>query len=187
MNQTALYAVSESYASCTNLSHFRSLSLTRGTTVGVCFLLCLLKLVLICASKTWKTIHQRLFLYLTISTILYLAILTLHFEHYFDYPGQDKFCVAVGFLDEYSGMVQLFFTLGITLFLFADVCFKCMKKDCVSIVPDRFPDVWKSVKCARILEITFLAYLLSYQQSLLWSLSFVFPMARQDHGAGSRP
>ncbi len=75
-------------------------------TSFICFLLCYLTLVLICTSKTWKTLHQRLFLYLTALTTLYLTILTLHIEHYFGYTGQDKFCVAFGFLGEYAGMVQ---------------------------------------------------------------------------------
>ncbi len=62
---------------------------------------------IIYTSKTCrKTLHQRLFLYLTASTTLYLAILTLHIEHYLGYTGQDKFCVAFGFLGEYTGMVQ---------------------------------------------------------------------------------
>lgn len=153
MNQGSGDVLSEPYTKCFNLSHFGSLSLIRGSTAGFCFFLCCLTLVLTCVTKTWQSVHQRLFLYLTVSTVVYLAVLTFHIEHFFDYSGQNRFCVAIGFLDQYTGTVQLFFALGITLFLFADVCLKCMKKDCISLIPHQFPQCCRTQKCAFVLEV----------------------------------
>lgn len=55
-----------------------------------------------------------MFVYLTFSSVLYTAVLSLHLgykiaeEHCY-------FCVIVGFLDEYTGVVQLCLTLGVVL------------------------------------------------------------------------
>ena len=143
-----------SYKDCANISEaaFKSLSLARDTTAGFCLLLCFLTLTLICISRSWKSIHERLFLYLTASTVFYLAVLTMHIEHYFHYTWQDRFCIAVGFLDQYSGSVQLLFTWWITLFLFVDVSLKLKGRDYASLVPACFPGCWRGQKCASVLE-----------------------------------
>ena len=99
-------------------SQFRSLPLARGVTAGVCFLLCVFTLFLICYHRTLHSRLQRFFFYLTVSTIAYLAVLTMHLEHYFNYLGRrKKLCIAVAFLDQYTGSVQLLFTLGIAIYL----------------------------------------------------------------------
>ena len=113
-----------SFANCTNITDqdVRNLALARGIAGLLCFVLCvvtlIIELVLACWMKNFRTILHRLFIYLTISTVAYLLVLSLHIEHYFEYPHQHDFCIAVGFLDQYTGSVQLCFTLGITAFLF---------------------------------------------------------------------
>ena len=113
-----------SFANCTNITDqdVRNLALARGITGLLCFVLCVvtlvIELVLACRMKKFRTILHRLFIYLTISTVAYLFVLSLHIGHYTQYPPQHSFCIAVGFLDQYTGSVQLCFTLGITAFLF---------------------------------------------------------------------
>ena len=97
---------------------YRSLPLARGLTAAVCLLLCLLTLVLILRYRTFQLRLQRFFLYLTLSTTAYLAVLTMQMEHYFNYLGQARqLCKAIGFLDQYTGSVQLLFTFGIAVYL----------------------------------------------------------------------
>ena len=96
-------------------------ALTRGVTGIVCFVLCslalLFQVIYICHLRNSNTL-QRLFLYLTVSTVFYMGVLSLHLEHYFRYEGQEKACVVIGVLDQYTGSVQLLLTLGITVVLF---------------------------------------------------------------------
>ena len=102
---------------------YRSLPLARGLTSAICLLLCLLTLALILHYRTFHHRPQRFFLYLTLSTTAYLAVLTMHVEHYFNYLGQAKqLCKAIGFLDQYTGSVQLLFTFGIAIYLVCRVC-----------------------------------------------------------------
>ena len=108
---------------CTDLTLHQGeiAALTRGLTGVICFLMCSIALVFqgtyICHSRNTNTL-QRLILYLTVSTVLYTGVLSLHLEHYFRYEGQEKFCVAIGALSLYTSSVQLLLILWITLLLF---------------------------------------------------------------------
>ena len=127
------------FTNCSNITeqNLKNLALTRGITGLVCFVLCLItlitELVLACRQRKFRTILHRLFIYLTISTAVYLAVLSLHIEHYFEYPFRHKFCIAIGFMDQYTGSVQLFITFGITAFLFYKVFTVC--QDCIRPLP----------------------------------------------------
>ena len=109
----------DSYLNCTSLttSQFRSLSEARGLTGIICAILCLLTLLVIIGTKTWQNISQRLFLYTTIATLVYMIVLSMHFERYFQYHREDMFCRIVGCMDQYTGVVQLLCIFGITLYL----------------------------------------------------------------------
>ena len=124
------------YINCTNLtdSEFHQLPLARGVTAAICLLLCIITLLLIIITKTYKSTLQRLFLYLTLSTVAYLAVLALHIEHYFEFKSPNlTLCKAIGFLDEYTGSVQLLYTLEITLLLFYKV------SDKLCLINERLP------------------------------------------------
>ena len=127
------------FANCTNITEksIKNIALARGITGLVCFIFCLITLItelaLACQRRQFRTILHRLFIYLTISTSAYLAVLSLHIEHYFEYRLQHNFCIAIGFLDEYTGSVQLCFTFGITTFLFYKVFTVC--QDCIRPLP----------------------------------------------------
>ena len=153
-----------SFANCTNITdqNVRNLALARGITGLLCFVLCVLtliiELVLACWMRKFRTILNRLFIYLTISTVAYLFVLSLHIEHYFQYPHQHNFCIAVGFLDQYTGSVQLCFTLGITVYLFYKALSGCQG----GIKP---PPCVENRYCNHWLEVTFVV------------LSFLTPLA----------
>lgn len=99
-----------------------------------CFFLCLaafvFELLYICRRKGKSTTLQRLFVYLTISNVLYTGVLSLHVEHYFTYDEavQCIVCMVIGFSDQYGGSVQLLLTLGIVMKLFHKVIAFCRPK-----------------------------------------------------------
>ncbi len=119
-NETVLFSNCSGF----NNSQIRILALARGYTGLICFLLCLITLVLeliyVCRiSKKKSTTVQRLFIYLTASNLVYSAVLSLHAEHYYTYHSLSRlwcyFCKVNGFLDEYTGLLQLSLTLGIVV------------------------------------------------------------------------
>ena len=154
-----------SFANCTNITdqNVRNLALARGITGLLCFVLCVVTLVielfLACRMKKFRTILHRLFIYLTISTVAYLFVLSLHIGHYTQYPPQHSFCMAVGFLDQYTGSVQLCFTLGITAFLFYKVFTVC--QDRIRPLPcegNRCYSLWLEISFVILAFLTPLAF-----------------------------
>ena len=153
-----------SFANCTNISdqNVRNLALARGITGLLCFVLCVLtliiELVLACWRRKFRTILHRLFIYLTVSTVAYLFVLSLHIEHYFQYPHQHNFCIAVGFLDQYTGSVQLCFTLGVTAFLFYKAFSGCQGRIKLPCVEKRCCNLWLELLFVVLSFLTPLAF-----------------------------
>ena len=114
-------------SNCTNISlpQMEMIALVRGTTGLVCFAFCAatfaFELVYILHVRKCSVL-QRLFLYLTVSTMVLMVALSLNIEHYFRYKHQERVCIVVGLFQQYTGSVQLLFILGITLFLFCKLC-----------------------------------------------------------------
>ena len=102
---------------CTNFTEddFNTFNISRGASGGVCTLVAVGVLLLLVCNKIYRSPLQRMFLYLTTTTILLEAFLTLQIERQFHYPGQEQFCSALGFLVQISGGVSYIFTLGITV------------------------------------------------------------------------
>ena len=94
------------------------LATIRGSVSIACFSLCILTLILelvyFCRKHSVSTTLRRMFVYLTFSSVLYTAVLSFHLGYRI---AQDYcyFCVIVGFLDEYTGLVQLCLTAGVVV------------------------------------------------------------------------
>ena len=142
------------------VTEFNMVSLVRGVVAIVCFALCSLALIVLLIAKIysvkkrrrmaynrlqsqgdhghsqrmplWRNnVHQRLFLYLMISTLLYLATLSMHVRHYFDSDDNKyDYCVALGYLNQSFGSVQLFFIFGIAVFVSVWLCTILGNKKC---------------------------------------------------------
>ena len=154
------------YFNCTNLTstEFGHLSLARGITAII--LLFFVYHTFLYIAFTYKTslasFQQRVFFYLTISTIFYLAILSGDIEHHFSFKSpNDAACKAMGFLVQYAGSVQLVYTLEIVLVLvytMKNVCCydnaaqKLNQKNCLEAIISIpcCPD--KKFKCKHFLE-----------------------------------
>ena len=90
-------------------------NISRGVSGGVCTLLTIVILLLLLYNKSYKSALQRMFLYLTSTTILLEVFFTIQIERQFHYPGQEQFCSALGFFVEASGGISYMFTMGITI------------------------------------------------------------------------
>ena len=128
----------------------------------ICCLFCVVTLVLICIKKRWGTTYERLFLYLTIATVVYLAVLSMHMEHYWhNMYKEDTVCHVVGFLDQSSGLVQLLFTLEVALFLLYQALLAKRLKQYIT----RIKKWYKDLNCK------------FHPETFLFTFSLIFPFA----------
>ena len=120
---------SQFYLNCTNLtaSHLENMNLSRGLTAAVCVVILLLMLVVLCVSKAYVSVIQRLFLYLILATIWREVCLTATLEHQFLYEHQDTVCSVLGFITHWSGLIVILSALGVIIYTMVLIC-KTMKQ-----------------------------------------------------------
>ena len=93
----------------------KQLALVYGVTAAICLVACCITLLLIVVYQAFRTTLQRLFLYLTVSVTIKLVAFTLQLDRAVD--DNDQFCAFMGFLDQYTFHVLLYFNVGITIYL----------------------------------------------------------------------
>lgn len=98
-----------SYPSDEDLDH---LSLARGVAGIVAFLGCCLTLLLILLHRAFRSTLQRLFLYLPVALTVHIAVNIMQIS-----SSHEGYCKTVGFLNQYTLHVVLFFMLGAILYL----------------------------------------------------------------------
>lgn len=118
------YPQFESLLSCTNFTgeQIQILNLARSLSGMVCLLVVVLILFLLIFYKAYKTTLQRLFLYITTTTVLEEVAFSLAIEHQFYYANQDKMCVFFGFLLEWTVSITNYLILCKIFFLLYVVC-----------------------------------------------------------------
>lgn len=118
------YPQFESLVNCTNFSgeQLQILNLARSLSGIFCLVIVSLILLLLVFYKAYKTTLQRLFLYITMTTVLEEVAFTLAIEHQFYYPGQGHICVFLGFLLEYTVSITNYLILCKIFFLLYVVC-----------------------------------------------------------------
>ena len=117
------------FSTCVNLTstQIENVVFARSITASICFIFCSLLLVSICCACFCKKIIKmrllhRMFLYLTIATMFYFGVFTLLMVHHFTAESPNAgFCKALGFLDQYSGSVQLLYGFETVLVLFQPI------------------------------------------------------------------
>lgn len=114
----------DSLINCTNFTggQLRILNLARSLSGMICFIIVMLLLLLLIFYKAYKTTLQRLFLYITITTILEEIAFSLAIEHQFYYANQDKMCMFFGFLLELTVSITNYLILCKIFFLLYVVC-----------------------------------------------------------------
>ena len=99
------------------LAQMRDVSLPGRILSPVCLLVITLILLLLIFYKTYNSTLQRLFLYLTIVTVIQETCLTVGYATQFEYSGHKKFCDAMFIFWQWSNTVGYLLTLAIIVFL----------------------------------------------------------------------
>ena len=105
------------FSNCSKVN-LADINLVFGVTGAVCcFISCLIVGLIICC-KAYRTVLQRLFLYLMAAIVLRELFIAAALEHHWKYPAQDKVCMWIGFLWNWTGILVFVFTVGIKIYLF---------------------------------------------------------------------
>ena len=110
--------------SCSNLSisELTSMNLSRGAAAAVCAAIMVTMLMVLCCSKAFVSVIQRLFLYLVMATIASELCQVATLEHQYVYPYQNEVCAVLGFLTHWSSTAVILFALGVILYILLLVC-----------------------------------------------------------------
>ena len=68
--------------------------------------------------RAYKSVLQRLFLYVMVATIMRELFLTASIEHQFKYKGQEQVCIYNAFIYNWAGILKFVHTVGIMTYLF---------------------------------------------------------------------
>ena len=130
------------------LAQMRDISLPGRIVSPVCLVVIALILLLLIFHKAYTSTLQRLFLYLSIFTVIQEACMTLGYATQFEYSEHKKFCDAMNIFWQWSNAVGYLLTLAIIVFL----PYKIYER----FKGDPFPRLSRS-KCCRIaLECLFI-------------------------------
>ena len=103
------------FPNCSDLltdEQIKNIHLSVSIASAVCLVVITFILLLLIFYKTYKTTLQRLFLYLTITTVIQEACMTMDFEHQLEYSEQEIFCKCITFVSEWTNAMAYDFTLG---------------------------------------------------------------------------
>ena len=99
------------------LAQMRDVSLPGRILSPVCLLVIIVILLLLIFYKTYNSTLQRLFLYLTIVTVIQETCLTVGYATQFEYSGHKKICDAMFIFWQWSNTVGYLLTLAMIVFL----------------------------------------------------------------------
>ena len=154
------------FPNCSNLltdEHIQHIHLSVSIASAVCLVVITFILLLLIFYKAYTSTLQRLFLYLTITTVIQEACMTMDFEHQFQYSEQETFCKCIIFVSEWTNAMAYDFTLGIIVYLL----YKLYKK--IKKVP--FSGLLRS-KCFCVsMECLFIFIVLTFPLNFLWAFS----------------
>ena len=85
---------------------------------AACFLFSSLIVMLLVVCKAYKSVLQRLFLYLMLATTVRELFLAASIEHHFKYEGQETVCSWIAFIHNWFGILLFVYTVGILIYLF---------------------------------------------------------------------
>ena len=107
------------FPNCSEVN-LRKVNLVFGVTGVVCCLISCLIVGLIICCKAYRTVLQRLFLYLMVAIVLRELFIAASLEHQWKYTAhvQDRVCMWIGFLWNWTGILVFAFTVGIKIYLF---------------------------------------------------------------------
>ena len=107
---------SQFFLNCSDLSinDLATINLTFCLTGGVVSIFITLFLVI---HRAYKSVLQRLFLYVMIAMIVRELLFAASIEHQFKYKGQEQVCILIAYVHNWSGMINFVHTVGIMIYL----------------------------------------------------------------------
>ena len=151
-----------------NASQATTLALVRGGAGIATFIANMAALLLIIFYQAVGTVLQRLFLYLTISSLGVSLGFSLEMEHVRYYhkrhKGEGELCRAVGFIVQYTEWVELLITFGITLYLLGSICHKTRRGAYQELAgsSQHLP------RCQILLEVFFVTFCVVFPAAINW-------------------
>ena len=111
---------SEFLSNCSDLSikDIAIMNLAYNITGGVCGFISVFITLLLVICKAYKSVLQRLFLYVMVAITVQELSLAASIEHKFKYKGQEQVCTWTAFVHYWSGMINFVHTVGIMMYLF---------------------------------------------------------------------
>ncbi len=96
----------------------QSLAIIRCSVAGVCVVICLIALVLMCIFMKWRLFLHRILTYFTIATLAYLFVYVVQvIAVWADDDNFVKECKAAGFFNQLTSWLHLEFTLWMALYI----------------------------------------------------------------------
>ena len=111
---------SQFFSNCSNLSikDTATINLALCVTGGVCCCVSIFITLLLVICRAYRSVLQRLFLYVMLTTTVRELLLTASIEHQFKYKGQEQVCSWIAYFYNSSGIMNLVHTVGIMIYLF---------------------------------------------------------------------
>ena len=111
---------SQFFSNCSNLSSDDTITinLTFCVTGGVCCFISIIITSLLVIYRAYKSVLQRLFFYMMMTTVMRELSLAASIEHQFKYKSQEEVCTWIGFFYNWSGIIKFVHTVGIMAYLF---------------------------------------------------------------------
>ena len=111
---------SQFFSNCSDLSikDIATINLAFCVTGGVCCCIAIFITLLLVICRAYKSVLQRLFLYVMVATIVRELFLAASIEHHFKYDGQEQVCIWIAFFYDWGGIIKFVHMVGIMTYLF---------------------------------------------------------------------
>ena len=111
---------SQFFSNCSDLStkDIVTINFAFCVTGGACGLISILITLVLVICRAYKSVLQRLFLYVMVTTIVRELFLAASIEHHFKYKGQEQVCTYIAFIYNWAGILKFVHTVGIMTYLF---------------------------------------------------------------------
>ena len=107
------------FANCSNIteSNIRAMNWIRVSVAASGFMIVTTIFIIVIVRREFKTVVERLFIYLLISTIMREASLASMVEHQFEHQAMDEVCSFLGAMDLYTAFLVMFFAASSVVYL----------------------------------------------------------------------
>lgn len=108
---------------CSNITEgiIRNMNWIRVSIAISGLLLMMMLLIVVMVRKEFKTVIERLFIYLVIATFLREAVLVSNIEHQFAYQYMDVVCSVIGALNFYTAILVVLYGAATVLYILSRV------------------------------------------------------------------